>query len=143
MSPAHRCGLAVSFTWRFRRARTSYELVAHALDRTVRPRHRRPPDLEPTEDQEAGVVAFEDREAVAPGLDVQDRPGAAGLDPNAPQWGPDSPFGGDGFRPAGPRATGRVMQFRAVLPSQAGFVDLSTPADLVVMPPVTPVSAAV
>ena len=35
--------------------------------------------------------------------------------------GPDSPFGGGGFRPADPRTTGRVMQFRVVLPVPAGL----------------------
>ena len=57
--------------------------------------------------------------------------------------GPDSPFGGGGFRPADPRTTGRVMQFRVVLPVPAGFVDPTTPPDLLVMPPVAPVAAAV
>jgi len=55
--------------------------------------------------------------------------------------GPDAPFGGGGFRPADPRTTGRVMQFRVVLPLPAGFVDPSTPPEQLVMPPVTPVPA--
>ena len=57
--------------------------------------------------------------------------------------GPDSPFGGGGFRPADPRTTGRVMQFRVVLPVAAGSVDPSTPPEQLIMPPVTPVPAAV
>ena len=48
--------------------------------------------------------------------------------------GPDSPFGGGGFRPADPRTTGRVMQFRVVLPVPDGFVDPTTPSDRLVMP---------
>jgi FtsP/CotA-like multicopper oxidase with cupredoxin domain len=37
--------------------------------------------------------------------------------------GPDAPFGGGGFRVADPRSTGRVMQFRVVLPVRRRFVD--------------------
>jgi spore coat protein A, manganese oxidase len=47
--------------------------------------------------------------------------------------GPDSPFGGLGFRPADPLTTGRVMRFR-IKPSAPGFVDPTTPPQQLVMP---------
>jgi FtsP/CotA-like multicopper oxidase with cupredoxin domain len=49
--------------------------------------------------------------------------------------GPDSPFGGGGFRPADPRTTGLVMQFRVTQSVPDGFVDPTTPPELLVMPP--------
>ena len=57
--------------------------------------------------------------------------------------GPDSPFGGGGFRRADPRTTGRIMQFRVLRPVAPGFVDPSTPPAQLEMPSVTPVPPAV
>jgi FtsP/CotA-like multicopper oxidase with cupredoxin domain len=54
--------------------------------------------------------------------------------------GPDSPFGGGGFRPADPRSTGLVMEFRVTQPVPVGFVDPTTPPELLVMPPAPPLS---
>lgn len=55
---------------------------------------------------------------------------------------PDTPFGGGGVRPADPRSTGRVMQFRVVLPVPPGFVDPTTQPDQLVMPLVAALPAA-
>ena len=55
--------------------------------------------------------------------------------------GPDSPFGGGGFRPADPLTTGRVMLFRVNQAVPAGFVDPSTPPGQLVMPPAPALSA--
>jgi len=49
--------------------------------------------------------------------------------------GPDAPFGGGGFRPADPRTTGLVMELRVNRPLADGFVDPTTPPELLVMPP--------
>jgi FtsP/CotA-like multicopper oxidase with cupredoxin domain len=53
---------------------------------------------------------------------------------------PDSPFGGGGFRPADPRSTGLVMEFRVNQPVPPGFVDPTTHPSALVMPAALPLS---
>ena len=54
--------------------------------------------------------------------------------------GPDAPFAGGGGKPADQRSTGLVMEFRVNQSVPDGFVDPSTPPELLVMPSVPALS---